>query len=229
MKWLGLISYLFFVFLFATCNYAAKKNTSYDAEDGEMILSLDTLYDLMETIALPFSSEKPEFWNVTGSVPLPANLYSSFYDLSTAGEDARMLKLPAANGFQVVMVYYMDGQQNGVADLYTFTEQMDRKDFLRIYSTEELGEEDQLAIQQTFRIENDYRIQTSKHLSGLLIEQLYYRLTKEGIFEEIRDGETPAVTYEMYNGIEEFVVESFIWEYDSTGKLIKKRPGGNCI
>ncbi len=135
------------------------------------------------------------------------------------GEEVRIAYLPQHGSCQAVLVLTGMSPENYVVRACTLDGQNQLRDSLFLYSREPIR--DQVDIRQTFEITAAYQFKVSKHLNDLLIEQLYYVIDDNGIFQEQRDGNTPAVAYESWDGIH-YQVDSFIWDYNTNGGLYMK-------
>lgn len=201
MKTIGtlLLSLLFF----ASCNNTKNNKTLTREERLESITSMDTLYAELSVIDIPFSSNE----NLVDITKLPRNFYHLFSDSDKFDENTRIARLPEYDMYKPIVLFYDSGK---AIDLYTLSPDMDIADRLQVYSIEGEGKSKDLIIRR-FNIQPDYRIRVCKDLIDVEIESLFYEITPEGTFREIRDGETPATAFESFDN-ETYYVESFIWK-----------------
>lgn len=139
----------------------------------------------------------------------------SYYDSS-----ATAIRLPQKDNLRFILTCNDDLKGDLIMELYSLSDSLTPLDKLQIYSIEEVDGGSNV-IAQTFEIDADYRITVSKHLNGTLIEQLTYIPTYRGAFEEIRDGKTLTVAFESFDN-RNYTVETFIWDHNSNGGLVKK-------
>jgi len=186
----------------------------------EDIISMDSLYEKMPVLSLPFRYEDHLFMSSASLIPLPEDMFDLFHNFDSFDNGTKISKLPVKGLFKPVIVFYHDDRANPRVNLYTLSDSMKIIDRLQIYSVEEINGKE-VVIEQKFEIPEDYRIRVSKHLNGLLIEELHYTLDDHRCFMEIRDGKTPAIAYESPDSLQ-YKVESFIWDHNARGTLYKK-------
>lgn len=235
-NFLSLFLVLYLLFSFSSCeNRTQRNNEVTDSENmhhqthtdqaGSLLVGtdgqkMDSLYRVLTEIPLPFVYNENFILNAPGFISLPQNMFNLFHNFDAFGADTRIAKLPEKGDFKPLIVMYTDNGGTARINLYTLSDSMKVIDRLQIYSTEYLGD-DRIAIIQEFEIPDDYRIMLRKRLNNTVIEQLYYTLDDRKCFIEIRDGQTPAIAYESPDN-EHYMVESFIWDHNSSGGVFKK-------
>jgi len=191
----------------------------------DLLLEHDTikmadLYERMTNVDLPFNFDQEFITHDTGFLHIPQNMYRLFYNSEQFDKDARIAKLPQKGNFHPVLVYYHDKQGEAVMDIYTLSDSMKVIDRLQIYSIEK-PEEKPYIISQAYAITDDFKFKVYKRLNGTMIEQLTYIIDNKGCFEEVRDGQTPTIAFESADNVK-YMVESFIWDHNQNGGLIRK-------
>lgn len=231
MRTTFVMSFIVMIFLFNACRNNEKKEdssskTEQQAEPAGSLLvkanpeRMDSLYDLMTEIPLPFVYNENFIVNAPGFISLPESMFSLFHNFDTFDKDTRIAKLPQKGIFKPLVVLYQDENGSNRMNIYSLSDSMQVVDRLQIYSVEEINGKD-VIINQTYEISGDYKIVTRKSLNGQVIEQLTYTLDEKRCFEELRNGKYFTIAYESPDDIH-YTIESFIWDYNSNGGLIKK-------
>ena len=225
------IPLLSLILLLASCmgkkNVNGTNNTANDSvsqtEDKGSEMSLNDLYLSLPTINLPIFFDMDLLEGFDDYKNLKESDYHRLTDIqdiqSYYDSSVRVARLPKKYNLQFIMSKYQSAGGEQIMELYSLSVDLTTKDRLQIYSVEEL--ENGNAIVQTFEIDGDFHIKVSKHLNEVLIEQLTYTPTRVGVFEEVRDGKTPTVAFDSFDG-KTYIIETFIWDHNSSGGLIKK-------
>lgn len=184
----------------------------------------EDVYHSLPQVNLPieFSLEFLEsFYNYTDLNENEYHLLTGIGDFNMYYERAfKAARLPPKDSLKFIITGYQSPNEEWILELYSLSDKLNPKDRLQIYSIEEIEEGSDI-ITQIFKIHKDYRIIVSKSLNGKTIEKLTYKPDKEGIFEEIRDGKTTTIAFESFD-MKSYNIETFIWDYNPSGGLIKK-------
>jgi len=225
MKTFCRIFFLFSVVLFIACNGKNRNtsdNTRLEVSNAlRDITNMDSLYNRLSYVELPFTYPDGVVTRVRDYVTLPESMYSYFPNSADFRSDVYIAKLPQSGSKRTVVVFYNDSLENSAIDMYTLSPERQVIDRLALYSIERV--EGTIAeIVRKYDVRPENRIRVYKELNNTLIESLFYTVTEDGYFTEIRDGETPATAFESFDNVT-YYVETFVWMPKPNGGIEKTR------
>lgn len=221
------------IWFLAGCGTPEKKTTetrsALDAENisvsaSNSLNNIDSIYFSLPVLNLPLEFSINLLDNFSNYKHIGEKDFHRFTDIgdlkSNYDNTLRAVRLQLKDSIKFIITGHKEPNEEWLLELYSLTDELIPIDRLQLYSIEEVGGGANV-ISQTFKITDGYRIIVSKHFNDTLIEQLTYMPAANGIFEEVRDGKTTTVAFESYDGTN-YIVETFIWDHNSSGGLIKK-------
>lgn len=225
-KFLYILSAIFIVVgCTQTKKEATNTNIATDSVTGKINnINSETIYRSLPLVNLPIEFSMEFLESFSNYKSLNENEYYLLTDINESNTYyARAFKaarLPQKDSSLFIITGYESLNEEWVLELYILSEKFKPKGHVQLYAIEEVDGGANV-IAQIFKITADYRITVSKLLNDKLIEQLTYKPTLHGIFEEVRDGKTTTVAYESQD-MQNYTIETFIWDYNPSGGLIKK-------